>query len=398
MTDRNLRLGYHTHIPALKKEGKIYMPGHIGFFIDALAKNCKEIICFQHKPLKRELIEMDYKISSENVKLENIGPHSKVPYRVLYSILNRNIFRKKTELLDAIIVRSPTPLLSLLKNRFKNPFVLYVVQDPEIDTHTIKQNFFKKKLIMFLVKLNYKTLIDLAKNSLMLVNSKVIYNKLKDKAVYIKEIHTTTLRKKDFFFRRDTCLSETIKILYAGRIIKEKGLFELFYAFLELNKIGYNISLNFVGPLEKGDNTLKEVIKIAEQNGIKEKVFYYGYKSAGEELLNIYHDSDIFVCPSLIQQETYPRTLREAMASSLPVVATQVGSLPFYISDASILVPPGDVGALTRAIENLITNSDLRQKLIQKGFELVQKETVENKAKELVDLISEWLSKRINYE
>jgi len=57
----------------------------------------------------------------------------------------------------------------------------------------------------------------------------------------------------------------------------------------------------------------------------------------------------------------------EAMALGVPVVATEVGSLPEVLGDAAVLVPPGDPAALAAGVEQVLGDAGLRDRLITSG-------------------------------
>jgi glycosyltransferase involved in cell wall biosynthesis len=72
---------------------------------------------------------------------------------------------------------------------------------------------------------------------------------------------------------------------------------------------------------------------------------------------------DLFVLPSL--NEGMGRALVEAMAAGRPVVASNVGGIPTIVEDRRTgrLVPPGDVVALTEAIDELVQRPDAAKAL-----------------------------------
>jgi glycosyltransferase involved in cell wall biosynthesis len=82
--------------------------------------------------------------------------------------------------------------------------------------------------------------------------------------------------------------------------------------------------------------------------------------------------ADIFVLSSLY--EGMPNVLLEAMAASLPVVATSVGAVPEMITDGreGLMVPPGDPGALADALNRLSWSADLRQEMGRCGRRRVE--------------------------
>jgi glycosyltransferase involved in cell wall biosynthesis len=73
--------------------------------------------------------------------------------------------------------------------------------------------------------------------------------------------------------------------------------------------------------------------------------------------------SDLFVLAS--HTEGMPNVVMEAMACSLPVVATAVGGLPEAVGDCdgAILVPPKNVDELEKAIMKVISNKQLREQM-----------------------------------
>lgn len=82
----------------------------------------------------------------------------------------------------------------------------------------------------------------------------------------------------------------------------------------------------------------------------------------------IYPLADILCLPTL--RDSFPRTVMEAMAYSLPVVASDVDGIPALVSpETGRLVPPGDVDAFVRALLPLLQDSALRKRLGANGRE-----------------------------
>mgnify|MGYP006210764505 FL=1 len=75
------------------------------------------------------------------------------------------------------------------------------------------------------------------------------------------------------------------------------------------------------------------------------------------------------------------------MASSLPVVATKVSSIPMFAKGAAELAMPRDVSSLTNSLRTVLENKQRRKEMITMGMELAKGNTLEKRAKELSELL-----------
>ncbi len=103
------------------------------------------------------------------------------------------------------------------------------------------------------------------------------------------------------------------------------------------------------GPLRKDLEQLAKRLKITKN------VIFMGYQKGIAEILA---KLTLFVLPSI--REPFPVCLLEAMAASLPVVATSVGGIPEMVKDkeTGLVVPPKDPEALAHAILTLLQNGE----------------------------------------
>ena len=100
-----------------------------------------------------------------------------------------------------------------------------------------------------------------------------------------------------------------------------------------------------------GDGRLhRQLVDLAGQLGVDDVVTSTGAVHDRGKLLDLLDEASLFVLPSLT--EGLPRALLEAMARGLPAVGSDVGGIPELLHE-SCLVPPGDAGALARAIVTL---------------------------------------------
>ncbi len=386
-----MRLGFYYHIPALRKENAINMPGYLGRFLDSLAEYCQELILFQHLPNPDENANLDYCIRSPNVKLVSLPQRGSLPHRLLHTQNYTRILKQYLNDLDALLIRGPTPLLpAMAKAASSSPTILLLIGDYRAGVNALPQPTWRKELIRLWAWLNERGQLRAAKKSLVFVNSQRLYQKYRGKIKSLKETRTTTLLQKDFFRREDTCQTRPIRLLYTGRIDPAKGLLELVEALGFLVQQGQDIVLDLVGWPEKGTNILSQVNESAYRIGVEDRVIYHGYKPVGPELFAYYKNADIYIIASQ-SSEGFPRTIWEAMAHSLPVIATRVGSIPDFIEDAAVLVPPKNPKALAEGIKNLINHPELRKNHILKGFSLASENTLEVQVGEMTKIIQLWL-------
>lgn len=386
-----LRLGFHYHIPAMYKLGRIYTMGLLGRFIDSMADNCESIICFQHTPLRDEVPLMDYKICAKKVKFVDLGPHVSVPKRVLRFPQTEKIIRQHRESLDAMLIRGPSPLLPEIARAFRGlPTIFLIVGDNTLGLDDLPQPWWRKELIRVWSKWNKKRQIQAAKSNLTIVNSHKLYQELQSKLPNLIETRTTTLSQRDFFDRDDTCTKPPYHLLYAGRLDRAKGIFEMVEALDLLVKDGEDVVLDLVGWTAAGDTVVYETFALANSRGVKDRVCYHGYKSVGPELFAYYKAADIYWVASRVS-EGFPRTIWEAMANSMPVIATRVGSIPDFIQNKAVLVEPSNPKELANAVKELIRTPSLRKQLISSGRDLSKENTLEVQTRKMIDDIENWV-------
>jgi glycosyltransferase involved in cell wall biosynthesis len=103
-----------------------------------------------------------------------------------------------------------------------------------------------------------------------------------------------------------------------------------------------------------------------------------------DELERAYTDSDVLLMPSL--HEGFGLPALEAMASGVPVVVSNCGSLPEVVGDAGLLVEPEDVDAIATAVVRVLTDPVLRTELIARGLERARQFTWDRTAMATLDL------------
>ena len=382
-----MNIGFHYHTPAIQINNKIKLPAYIGLFIDSLAPNFEHITCFLHSPNNSQKNMMDYTILNSNVTLVHLGKHESIPNRIIKSNKIGKIFKENEINCDVLLLRASTPLLPIISKVWEKPISLMLVSDATSGLDNLPQPKWRKTLIKIWAKWYSNQELKLAQKSLTIVNSQLLYDTIKDKVKNIHIVKTTTLSKNDFYYRDDTCKGPSIQLIFAGRISKIKGLLDILEAMAILVKEGFDLNLKLVGMIDSKDPILLEMKNKSRLLGIEGRWEYIGYRTAGTELLEEYRQSDIFVIGSQSNSEGFPRTIWEAMASSLPVVATKVSSIPMFTKGSAELAIPKDVNSFVKALKIVLTNPERRKEMIIQGMNIAKDNTLENRGKELSNLL-----------
>ena len=162
-------------------------------------------------------------------------------------------------------------------------------------------------------------------------------------------------------------------IVAVGRLIAKKGFADLIRACGLLAEGGKPFQCEIVGegPLE---NELRAQI---EQLDLQNRVALSGAKPQREVRRRLAAAS-VFVLPSVVDSaggiDNLPTVIMEAMATALPVISTAIGGIPEMVveNETGFLVRPGDTGALARAVEKMIDDRQLAQRLGRGGYERAQ--------------------------
>jgi len=188
---------------------------------------------------------------------------------------------------------------------------------------------------------------------------------------------------------------DDIRIGSVGRLIESKGYPYLIDTARMILKARDNVFFCIIGD-GPGFNYLQGLI---EKAGISERTKLTGFRSDIPDILSTW---DIYVQPSL--WEGLCLTVVEAIASGLPVVATNVGGIPESVIDGynGFLVPPKDPRAFADRILELVDNPDLRIRMGERSRKIAEEkyslESMVNKVEELIDtLIKEKIVLVSNY-
>ena len=181
--------------------------------------------------------------------------------------------------------------------------------------------------------------------------------------------------------------SDSFRVLFVGRIRESKGVEYLVEAANTLiNKWGYaSIIFILVGPFgeftSKGqlDSYSLKIQKMIKEYKLSQNVYLKGVLDS-KTVRHLFATCSLFVLPSL--EEAVPLSLSQAMASGLPVIATNVGAVSYQIQDGvnGFLINSGDAQAIAKRIRYFFENPSERKSMGLKSREIVLERLSWNKA------------------
>jgi glycosyltransferase involved in cell wall biosynthesis len=179
-------------------------------------------------------------------------------------------------------------------------------------------------------------------------------------------------------------------ILSVGRLSKEKAHVDLIAAFKRLRETNPNLDCKLV--IVGNGPERQQLESVAREMGKGERVVFAGQVA---DVQPFYALADVFALSS--HSEGSPNALLEAMSARVPVVATAVGGIPEIVSndESAVLIPPNEPAAMAAAVERVLTNSELAQRLALRAAELISKHyTPEIHVKNSIEIYREVLKGR----
>jgi len=175
-------------------------------------------------------------------------------------------------------------------------------------------------------------------------------------------------------------------LLNVGNAKPHKNWVSLIKAFALFVKAKPDYKLVLVGP---SDKRFWQPKKLVSQLGLKNSVFFIDYVPS-LDLPQLYKGAAAFIFPSLYEGFGLPPL--EAMASSVPVVASNRSAVKEVLDEAALLVDPINIEELADAMKAVITNETLKNSLIEKGKQRLTKFSWQKTAQETLKVYKQVVS------
>ncbi len=190
----------------------------------------------------------------------------------------------------------------------------------------------------------------------------------------------------------DPGLFETLKqkfdlpmryILYVGSTRPNKNVPTMLRAFNRLGELGSEYrDVGFVLILTT-DRFFAEILEVIKETKLEPKVRIL--KPVGQaEKRALYHNAQLLFFATKLEGFGFP--LLEAQAQQTPVVASNFHSLPEIAGDSALLVDPDDVEAMAHSLAHVLSNENLRKKLVEAGQKNIQNFSWEKTAHKVLEI------------
>jgi glycosyltransferase involved in cell wall biosynthesis len=158
---------------------------------------------------------------------------------------------------------------------------------------------------------------------------------------------------------------ESLTLLFAGRLVTSKGVYDLLEATMALIKEGYSVQLALVGGGPEEDK-IKSAINHA---GLQDRIRLFPRQSY-TRMPQWLQAVDVIVLPSLPGahwREQFGMIALEGLAAGKPVIASRSPGMEEMLGESALLVDPGNKPQLQKHISHLYADCELRIRLSQSG-------------------------------
>lgn len=183
--------------------------------------------------------------------------------------------------------------------------------------------------------------------------------------------------------------SKPIKLLWLSNLFRAKGIETLLAACQILRERSINFELTIAGA--EGDLSETQLTELLERHGIMDLTNYIGSVD-DKDKASTFSSADFFVFPSHYANEAQPLVVLEAMAAGVPVITSDIATLPDFVRDGEtgFLCPPQNPTALAETIIRAIAFPDETTRLRNAAYEFCKAHFNQDRfASQITSLLSE---------
>lgn len=364
-------------------------PG-IGRYVEELARQASQVVVLA--PERSVFGSIVYVVQANNVIVSPLPSYNNIQQFWFQSIKYYYLFFRAASDWDILTIRMPTHLgfpafLAAIWN--KRPIFLVVVGENLPYSKLLGYPILKQWIANLDARLQDILMDFMVGRCLTFTNGEDLFRKLSKPGRPIHLMRSSTIRDADIARQeKDTCQHPPYQILTVGTIAPRKGTSLIPQVISSLKDRGISVEWSYIGAPDgnSGEQEMRLTLEHATALGVLSNLKFLGSMD-WDALYARYRNFDLFVLPTYM--EGIPRVILEAQAAGLPVISTSVGGIPQAVNDGKdgLLVAPGRSDEIALAIEEVIRNPNLRQKLIRNGIDSARKATIDAQTSQMFDLV-----------
>jgi len=236
----------------------------------------------------------------------------------------------------------------------------YILYPDTMDEKNLK--ILKNNMNLTIKRADY--IITVSESSKNDIVKHVGINENKIQVIYpgIDEVYKKALNTEDISVVKKKYNIDGKYLLYLGTLEPRKNIETIIKAYNCLKKSDKeDIKLVLAG---KKGWLYDSIFRLVKEFSIQDKVIFTDYVDDGDKAA-LYQGAEIFLFPSLY--EGFGMPVIEAMASGVPVITSNSSSLPEAAGKAAIITEPLDHKKISKTIESILNDNELREKMINEG-------------------------------
>lgn len=372
-----------------RRGDEIALSSEVGPFAEGLAEVVERVSVFAHDPVSRPRGTedvADYSVRASNLELVGLGPKGRAATYPATARRTRAVVSAAVAGVDVLIVRFGRRARTVF-DAGACPRTVVLVHGPPGARRSPPDAGPARRLVDIALEMrarrNLQHIVDRA--GLFVGDGEQCVRRYGGRAAATALVRLS-VRRERFTLAPDDRPDGFRRLLFAGQLTPEKGIAAVLSALALLRDELPGVHLDVVG----AGPELETARTRAGQLGVSGAVTFHGWLPPGEALFDRYRSADALLFASGSATESFPRVITEAMAHSVCVVSTRVGSVPEAFTDGrDLLLVDDDPQSIAAAVQRLAGDADLRATLRRNAYVWARRTSVEATSRALVEAITQ---------
>ncbi|PME54414.1 glycosyltransferase [Vibrio lentus] len=327
---------------------------------------------FVCSPFKNEILDQGYSTTLDNEKFFQAPFYSSTKEFLYKSITKRLFLKSYIDFCDEVILNNENSIfwirtpslgsiifgLRVLKHEKK--LLNHICANPSDTWKSDKYSFIEKIFGFFVSRFVVFLLGKICshKLTLNLCTGDVIENLARKYSINSKQFVDLMIERPSKANPLNYQKGEILNLLFVGRLVRDKGIFELISAVKVLKA---NVKLTIVGD----GPDLEEAKRVITDLNLQNMIMFTG-QLPHSQLEVLYQNTDLTIVPSDNDYEGFPRVIMESWSQGKPVIVTDVGGVKAFVKDChnGLIIERGSVDSIVMALQKILTTEHLYEQLL----------------------------------